>query len=162
MNEKWDRRFLELGRVVSTWSKDPSTKCGAVIVDSHRRVIGLGYNGYPRGMDDSISLGHRETKLDRTVHCEMNAILNSSSSTMGATLYTHPFLSCNRCAVHMIQAGIQRAVAHSLPPHLEDRWEDSVKKTLAYYDEAKVSTCIYPRLEDEGYENIQIGRYEGL
>ena len=161
MNEKWDRRFLELARVVSTWSKDPSTKCGAVIVDSHRRVIGLGYNGYPIGMRDSAS-DDRETKLDRTVHCEMNAILNSSSSTMGAILYTHPFLSCNRCAVHMIQAGIQRAVAYSLPPHLKDRWGESVKKTLAYYDEAKVSTCIYPRLEDEEDEEVSFGIYEGF
>jgi deoxycytidylate deaminase len=50
--EKWDRRFLELAKQVSTWSKDPSTQVGAVLVNDLLQVVGMGYNGFPRGVED--------------------------------------------------------------------------------------------------------------
>lgn len=146
MNEKWDKRFLELSAHVSWWSKDPSTKCGAVIVDDKNRIISVGYNGFPRGMIDDLSID-REEKLSKTVHCEMNAILFANQSLEGCTLYTHPFLSCDRCAVHVIQSGITRVVAYSLPQRLQARWGGSVKRALLYYHEAGVYTTIYPPRE---------------
>ena len=78
---KWDLRFLKLAHHVGQWSKDPSTKVGAVIVDAQRRVLGIGYNGFPRGVDDSPGRYHdRPTKLDMVVHAETNAIMNAVSS----------------------------------------------------------------------------------
>ena len=152
MNEKWDRRFLELARVVSTWSKDPGLQVGAVIVDHHRKVVSLGYNGFPRDIEDDITVD-RETKLDLTIHAEMNAILAATQSLHNCTMYIHPIPPCHRCAVHIIQSGIGRIVSYHLP--LEwDRWQGSIDKSIQYFDEALVSTCIYPRLEDEGNENI--------
>lgn len=138
--EKWDRRYLELAKFVSGWSKDPSTKTGAVIVDSDRRVVSLGYNGFAKGVDDSTELyADREQKYRRVVHCEVNAVLFADRYRLqGATLYTYPFISCSRCAVQMIQAGIKRCVGPVLPAHLEGRWGEDLKLTRQMFQEAGV------------------------
>jgi dCMP deaminase len=137
MSHKWDERFLELAKLISTWSKDPSTKTGAVIVNPDRTILSVGYNGFPKGMDDSAELyANREIKYERIVHCEMNAILNAKQSVEGCTLYTWPFGSCQRCAAHMIQGGIKTFVFPKLPKELEERWKESVLKTKAYIKEA--------------------------
>ena len=134
---KWDKRFLELAQLVAGWSKDPSTKTGAVIVSPERTIVAVGYNGFPKLMDDAPELyANREVKYSRIVHCEMNAVLNAGHRVDGSTLYTWPFASCDRCCVHMIQAGIKTFVFPKLPPELEERWSASVAKTKAYLDEA--------------------------
>lgn len=142
MTDKWDLRFLELAKHVASWSKDPSTQTGAVIVRPDRTVASLGYNGFARGCDDSPELyADREKKYARIVHCEMNAILSAREPLHGYTLYTVSFLSCERCAVHVIQAGIRRAVAPALPEHLKERWAASVAATRALYAEAGIE-CV--------------------
>jgi len=140
MSLKWDERFLELSKVIASWSKDPSTQTGAVIVSPDRTIIAVGYNGFPKGMEDTPELyANREVKYSRIVHCEMNAVLNAKQSVQGCTLYTWPFASCDRCAVHMIQAGITTFVFPKLPKELEERWKESVAKTKAYFEEAGVN-----------------------
>jgi dCMP deaminase len=140
MSHKWDERFLELTRLISTWSKDPSTKTGAVIVRPDRTILAVGYNGFPKGMADNAELyANREFKYSRIVHCEMNALLNAKQSVEGCTLYTWPFASCDRCCVHVIQAGIKMAVFPKLPKKLEKRWKDSVAKTKLYFNQAFVN-----------------------
>lgn len=135
----WELRFLHLAREVSTWSKDPSTKTGAVITDHNHNIISQGYNGFPRKMKDTASLyADRETKYSRIIHCEMNAVLTANGPVKGCILYTWPFLSCDRCAVHMVQAGIHTVVAPKLPAHLYDRWQNSVNKSKSYFQEAGV------------------------
>lgn len=142
---KWDIRFLKLAREVSTWSKDPSTKTGAVIVRHDRTVCAVGFNGFPRYMPDRPELyENREEKYSRIVHCEMNALLHSFAPVIGYTLYTYPFASCDRCAVHMLQAGIARFVFPSLPPDKADRWKDSLVKTLQYFNECNVDYLEIP------------------
>lgn len=139
---KWDRRFLELAQMVAGWSKDPSTQTGAVFVASDKSVISVGYNGFPRGIDDSAArLNDRETKYSMIVHCEMNAMMSANSTTKGSTLYTWPFLSCDRCCVHMIQAGVVRAVAPKLPVELEERWGAAIAQTKALFAEAGVEVA---------------------
>lgn len=136
---KWDMRFLGLAEYVSQWSKDPSTKTGAVIVRPNKSIASVGYNGFPRGMrDDSVLYENREVKYSRIVHCEMNALLACQEPVTGYTLYTWPFGSCDRCFVHMIQAGITRFVYPKLPYSLEGRWGDSLEKVKQYADEAGV------------------------
>ncbi len=140
MSHKWDQRFLELSKLVASWSKDPSTQTGAVIVRPDRTIISVGYNGFPKGMDDSARIyANREWKYSRIVHCEMNAVLNAKQSVEGCTLYTWPLASCDRCAVHMIQAGIKNTVFPKLPKKLEKRWKESVFKTKLYFKEAGVN-----------------------
>lgn len=130
---KWDIRFLDMARMVSTWSKDPSTQTGAVIATEDRKGIFIGYNGFPQKMLDlPENYENREQKYSRIVHCEMNAILVAGEKAKGSTLYTYPFASCDRCFVHMVQGGITRFVAPILPDHLQERWGASLEKVRGY------------------------------
>ena len=145
MTEKWNRRFLNLAKLVSTWSKDPSTQTGAVIVRPDRTVVSVGFNGFPKNMpDNSEWYANREEKYSRIVHCEINALLHSYESLEGYILYTHPFASCDRCAVQMLQAGISHFVFPSIPPPLKDRWEVSLNKTKQYFTECGVTYTEIP------------------
>src|SRR6266404_1646354 len=111
-NLKWDLRYLEMAKLVASWSKDPSTKAGAVIVRPDKSVLSVGFNGFPKTMPDNTEwYSNREEKYSRIVHCEINALIHSHELLTGYTLYTYPFLPCDRCCVQMIQAGIQRMIA---------------------------------------------------
>ena len=103
---KWDRRMLGLVNLIATWSKDPSTGVGAVIVDSKNRIVSVGFNGFPRAVCDSDeALFDRDEKLRRTIHAEENALLFARGPVDGCTIYvTHP--PCARCAAKLIQAGV--------------------------------------------------------
>ena len=145
MNEKWDRRFLELAKHISTWSKDPSTKCGAVVVRPNKTIASVGYNGFPRGLDDDERLNNRQEKLSLTIHAEMNAILVAEEPLNGYTLYTYPLLPCDRCAVHVIQAGILSVLSYHIPETLKEKWGESVNKSREYFNEAWVNVVLYRR-----------------
>lgn len=135
----WDEWFLGLAEYVSRRSKDPSTKCGAVIVRPDNTIASLGYNGFPRRISDDMHLlMDRAEKYKRVIHAEMNAVLNAKEPLEGCTLYTYPFLTCERCAVHMIQKGIVRVVAP--PPTMEalERWHHPFKLARDLYQEAGV------------------------
>jgi len=137
---KWDLRFLELAKLVSTWSRDPSTQTGAAITSPSKKVISLGYNGFPQSMPDKEEYyKNREEKYSRIIHCEMNAVLTAGKLPPNCTLYTWPFASCDRCCVHMIQAGIRRFVFPAIPDELIERWSKSVELTKRYIEECNCS-----------------------
>ena len=80
LSNKWDIRFLEMAKLVASWSKDPSTQVGAVAV-RNRTVIAQGYNGFPRGCDDhELYYLNKAIKYKRIVHAEMNAIYNAAEN----------------------------------------------------------------------------------
>jgi len=107
MENKWHERFFTLARVVGSWSKDPSTQVGAVIVRPDRTIASVGYNGFPRGVKDHPdSYADRPVKLLRTVHAEANAIITAREPLHGYTLYVTPLHPCANCAGLIIQAGI--------------------------------------------------------
>ena len=136
VSEKWDKRFLALAEHIAQWSKDPSTKTGAVIVDPNNRVISIGYNGFPRGVIDSPErLEDREIKYKIIVHCERNALLFARESVAGCRLYTWPFMSCAPCAAMVIQAGIVEVVA---PLSNNSRWVEDFTLAQTLFDEAGV------------------------
>lgn len=138
--DKWDIRFLQMARLVSTWSKDPSTKCGAVIVRPDKSVVSVGFNGFPRGMsDDSALYANREEKYSRIIHCEVNALIQAKMDVFGCTLYTWPFMCCDRCAVQMIQAGILQFVYPSATDEALTRWKPAFDKTKKFLWEAQVA-----------------------
>jgi dCMP deaminase len=130
----WDYRFLELALVVSSWSKDPSTKTGAVIVGPDRGVVSVGFNGFPAGMPDSPELYEDRTeKYSRIIHCEVNALLFAGRPIPpSSVLYTVPFMSCDRCVVQMLQAGIRRFVAPLATADKLERWGDAFNRTRKY------------------------------
>lgn len=141
--EWWDNYFLGLAKYVASASKDPSTQTGAVLVSPDKKDVIFGYNGFPSQIEDDYRLTVREEKYELIVHCEMNAVLNAKRSVEGYTLYTYPFLSCTRCAVHMLTAGINRFVAPTIPPELEERWGPILEKTKEVFEEAGVQVVEY-------------------
>lgn len=142
-NGWWHRFFLGMAEYVATASKDPSTKVGAAIVDVQRRVIGLGYNGFPRGIADSHDrLNDRLTKYKLVVHAEVNAILNAIRPPVGATLYCTLF-PCNECAKVIIQAGIARLIAPKPEP---GRWDEAHKIAEGMLSEAGVKIILLESL----------------
>lgn len=108
---KWDKRFIDLAKFVSGWSRDPNTKVGAVVVSNEGGPIALGYNGFPAGIEDDERLNDRDLKLDMIIHAEQNALLIAGSRAKGASLFVWGKPICARCAVLIIQAGIERIIA---------------------------------------------------
>lgn len=132
---KWDIRFLELAKLISTWSKDPSTQVGAVITNGIK-VVSIGYNGLPASVrDDPELLNNREEKYKYIIHGEMNAILTAKCDLSGCTLYTYPFLPCTNCASMTIQTGIKRVVA---PICQNDRWRDRLEQSKDIFNRANI------------------------
>ena len=111
LSRKWIKRYMGIAQEISTWSKDPSTKVGAVVVcKSSGQILSQGYNGFPRGVVDAPEkLSDREEKLKWVVHAEMNCIYNASLagvSLKGATLFVHGLPVCPECAKGVVQTGI--------------------------------------------------------
>ena len=136
MNTKWDSRFLDMAQLVASWGKDPSTKCGAVIVDAANRVVSVGYNGFARGVvDNPDRLADRDVKYALTIHAEENAILFAERNLIGCTLYTWPFMPCAGCAGKIIQVGIRRVVSVVSD---NPRWASSFELARQQFAEAGV------------------------
>lgn len=135
---EWDIWYLNMARYIATKSKDPSTQTGAIIVRPDFSLCSIGFNGFPKDMDDSPALyADREVKYSRTVHCEVNAQIFTREDLHGYSLYTWPFASCDRCSVQMIQAGIQRFVFPEMPPEKAGRWDSTMKLAQEYMREAQ-------------------------
>jgi dCMP deaminase len=134
---------MRLAREISTWSKDPSSKIGAVIVNDDRRILATGYNGFPRGIADTEDrLNNREEKYHRIVHGEMNCLMNAlynGVSVKDSTLYVWGLPVCVDCTKSVIQSGVKRVVI-TYPEMAPERWFVQWKeKSRPMYDEAGVS-----------------------
>ena len=140
LSNKWDKRFLELAAHIANWSKDPSKKIGAVAVGTQGQILAQGYNGFPRGIEDSLDrYDNREEKYKLVVHAEMNVIYNASYNGVsldGSTLYVHGLPVCSECAKAVIQVGVRNVIMRKQVP--EERWLDSWMRTKAMFKEAGV------------------------
>ena len=129
-NLKWDEYFMGIAQLSALRSKDPSTQVGACIVDPNHKVVSIGYNGMPRGVDDDqIPWGHGEgleSKYLYVCHAEFNAILNNrdGSALNGCKIYVTLF-PCNECAKAIVQTGIKEIV------YLDDKYHDTVESTAS-------------------------------
>lgn len=136
MND-WDKRFLEMAALVGSWSKDPSTKVGAVLVKD-KRILSTGYNGLPTKIgDDPQILNDRSEKYRHIIHAEENALLYCSIhgvSSVDTTLYVSPLPPCAGCMRLIIQAGVTRIVCPKPSKEHEERWGNSLNlsRNLAY------------------------------
>ena len=136
----WDRRFLALAAQVATWSKDPSTQVGAVIVDSERRIVSTGFNGFPRGIaDDADCLNDRAKKYRMIIHAELNAILFAQRDLTGCIIYTHPMPPCAQCASAIIQSGINKVVTITPNVALNERWGSDWEIAWKMYQQAGIA-----------------------
>lgn len=137
----WNERYLQMAELVGSWSKDPTTKCGAVIVRPDNTVASVGFNGFPKGCSDHESFyNDRELKYARVMHAEVNAILLAREPLDGYTIFTHqaPNIgpSCDRCSAAVIQAGIKKIVHRGRVDN--PRWNDSIQKGIDMYNEAGI------------------------
>lgn len=117
----WDEYFMGIALLSAKRSKDPNTQVGACIVNPDKKIVGVGYNGFPTGLNDDELPWAREgdfleTKYPYVCHAELNAILNSTKELKGCSIYVALF-PCNECAKAIIQVGIKEIV------YLSDKYE---------------------------------------
>lgn len=127
-NISWEEYFMSIAILSSLRSKDPHTKVGACIVSKEHKVLSLGYNGMPIGVDDNLipwegynkenPLPRLDTKYPYVCHAELNAILNSAHDLHGAIVYVTLF-PCNECTKAIIQSGIKEII------YLSDKYHDT-------------------------------------
>ena len=137
----WDRRFMHLARHVGNWSKDRSRKVGCVVVGPNNIVRAIGFNGFPRGLNDEADHRHqRPTKYLWTEHAERNAIYTAARegiSLAGSTMYL-PWFPCVDCARAIVQAGIVELIA--MKPDLADpEWGQGFSVSIELLEEAGVT-----------------------
>lgn len=152
-SEKWHRRFMEMAFLVASWSKDPSTKTGAIVVGPDREIRATGYNGLVRGVDDNKpERMERPTKYDFFEHAERNAIYNAcltGTPLKGCILYaTHA--PCTDCARAIIQSGIKMVVTNAVEPRPDIKdatWRDKLAFSQEMFEEAGIEYLVLPPLK---------------
>ncbi|XP_051116785.1 uncharacterized protein LOC127241671 isoform X2 [Andrographis paniculata] len=114
----WDDYFMAIAFLSAERSKDPNRQVGACLVSDKGIILGIGYNGFPRGCsDDKLPWSKKskngdplETKYPYVCHAEVNAILNTNhASAAGQKLYVTMF-PCNECAKIIIQSGVSEVI----------------------------------------------------
>ena len=134
----WDEYFMGVASLSAQRSKDPSTQVGACVASRKNKVLTMGYNGMPIGVDDEKMSWEREgdpleTKYLYVCHAEFNAILNSPTSLEDGKMYVTLF-PCNECAKAIIQSGIKEVI------YISDKYadQDSFKASRIMFDMAGV------------------------
>lgn len=149
---KWHYRFLALAAHIADWSKDRSTRVGAVVIGPKKEIRAVGYNGFPRGVDDDVEGRHqRPVKYAYTEHAERNAIYNASytgTSLDGCSLYVTHF-PCSDCARAIIQAGIAEVYVDKtkLTQDFLERWQEDMTISTEMFGESGVKIRV---IDDEG------------
>ena len=151
----WDEYFVKMADLVATKSKDRSTQVGAVIVGEGHTVLSMGFNGFPRGVNDSVEDRYvRPQKLMFTEHAERNSVYAAALNGValkGATLYlSGGGLPCCDCGRAIIQAGIKTVISRDRPFEGKGDWEASMRASEAMFQEAGIQVI---RL-DEHYRRI--------
>ena len=129
---KWDERYLSLAKLVASWSKDPSTKVGGCIIDENGNPVSFGFNGFPKGMQDSQErLDDRGYKYAHTIHSEENCMLFAGRTYFeGCTIYiTHP--PCSGCLCKMKQRRLTNVVCLDGGEDFKSRWNTDSVMSLA-------------------------------
>lgn len=140
----WEKKFIKLCNHIATWSKDTSTKVGAVITNRRNKILSVGYNGLPIGVNDEVEERHtRPVKYNYYEHAERNAIYSAAEegiSLKGGTMYCNYF-PCADCARAIIQSGIKEVIyQHDAPESAKDSdsWNTTKQASLEMLRESKV------------------------
>lgn len=149
----WDTYFMSVALLSSFRSKDKKTQNGACIVNKDKRIVGVGYNGLPRGLNDDVhqfwcdedDCDTLNSKHTYVIHAEQNAIHNRISHDLkDCTLYVTSF-PCKECAKSICQSGIKKVVYMYIKPHHEKENQaveimfDSANIDYVEFDEIGVS-----------------------
>lgn len=137
MKKTWDERHISLSKEVGSWSKDKSTKVGAAIVGVDNEIVSVGYNGFPRKVNDEIMQRHiRPDKYKWTEHAERNAIYNFARRFLKGCKIFLPWIPCSDCARAIIQCGIAEIITDNI--NIPERWKEDFKVSLIMLNEAGV------------------------
>jgi len=155
LSTKWTINYLGLAKHIAEWSKDPSTKCGAIAIGKHMQILSVGFNGFPRKIEDTAErLNDRPTKYSLMVHAEMNCIYNATLNGISlddATMFVYGLPACSECAKGIIQVGIRKVVVSKQCIEARPHWNDSWNKSKAMFAEAGVSVFVVS--EDEQHKD---------
>lgn len=137
-------KMLHLAKAFAgLFSKDPTTKVGAVITRPDFTIAGMGYNGFPRNFPDDARLDDREFRHKMTVHAEINAILdNRDPSIRGYSLHTYPQPPCIKCVPQIIQSGIKKVYSYEVPK--TDKNFVAYQEASALLGEAGITVVLLP------------------
>lgn len=145
---KWEQRFVDLAEHISTWSKDPNTKIGAVVVfDETRQILSTGYNGMARGVDDlppERSSRENGEKYFWYAHGERNAIYNAARYGIrmaGSSIYLNCGIPCTGCTIAIIQAGIKKVICKS--EFASEKWLQESIRSRKMFNEACIDITHY-------------------
>ena len=145
MKRDWNKQFMGLAKHYATWSKDIKTGVGCVIVSETNNEISMGYNGFPRGANDSINERYyKPLKYAWTEHSERNAIFKAAKeghSTDGCKMYV-TYFPCHECARAIIQAGIKEIITYE-PDFSHEKWGESWNIALDMFEECGVKITYY-------------------
>ena len=134
----WDQYFMGLAHYVSIRSHDEQTKVGCVVVNKDNHILSMGYNGFPRSVDDAPEKYlNAKTKAILVVHAEANMIYNATYSGVcldGATLYVYGLPVCGECAKAIAQVGIKRVVSPD-DLNVPEKWACSTENSLNLFKE---------------------------
>lgn len=149
-NEKWAGRLLKLANDISTWSKDESTKVGAVITTEEGEPVSWGFNGMPKGIDDTIPERHiRPLKYKWMCHAERNAMDLAPKGDLSGCVMFVTFSPCSGCAQSIIQRKLRTVVIDSsgTVDKVPERWTEDMTVALEMLKEAGVNII-------DGYSSI--------
>jgi dCMP deaminase len=155
---KWHQYFMTMAYLVATKSKDPSSKVGSVIVGENFEIISTGYNGLPRGVEDTDLRYEKPLKYELMNHAEENAILNCCRigiSTKNCSIYV-PWIPCSLCAKSIIQAGIKQVIYHKEWPgnsKIDSNWMKSIGFSKEMFTETNIELIEFsgPMINIKGY-----------
>jgi dCMP deaminase len=147
VDSDWTNRFFNLAQEYSTWSKDPSTKIGAIAVNpTTKRILSGGYNGFPRGMNDSEErLNDRTLKYLYVVHAEKNMIYNATLAGISLNeshVYVYGLPVCSECAKGLIQVGVKKIFIQEASILKSPFWHDSWNVSKAMFEECGVEVAV--------------------
>jgi len=143
--DKWDKRFMDVAKLVSSWSEDTDTQVGCVVVNKKQQIVTTGYNGLSRGIKHLNKRLARPEKYKWIEHAERNAIYQAANigvSLKNTILYTTLF-PCTDCARAIVQSGISCVVSYHYK--LDNRystWGDSWNTSKEILTEAGVTLVL--------------------
>lgn len=139
---KFDDYYMNMAYLVAMKSKDESTHIGAVVVGSDNEVRSVGYNSFPRGIQDNLP--ERQVRPEKYYwfeHAERNAIYNATllgTSLKGCRMYTNG-IPCMDCARAIVQAGIKEVIVDKVwDDNNDDIWIENANRTKVLFQEAGV------------------------
>lgn len=147
---KWKDKMIGLAEHVAQWSKDDSTKVGAVVINERGTVLSLGYNEFSRGVRDNVpERRQRPLKYKFTPHAEANAVYNAAAegiSLDGGIMFV-TLCPCSSCANAIVQSGIRKVYAPKIDPKNErdQRWKEEFDVSMVIFEEGNVEIEFYEK-----------------